>query len=97
MQPGKEPCPSPVLLSETESCKDIVYMGKHSMRVEACLDFFGCEILAYLFILAEIFIEIFALEPSLHGIALYPAIRGIAIYPFGYQSQQYAGCKSGRR
>ena len=61
-------------------------MGKHSMRVETCLDFFGCEILAYLFILAEIFIEIFALEPSLHCIALYPAIRGIAIYPFGYQS-----------
>ena len=60
------------------------------MRIEACLDFFRSQILAYIFILAEIFIEIFALEPSLHGVALYPAICGIAVYTLGYQSQQYA-------
>lgn len=75
---------------QSETSEDLIDMDEHRLVVEAGFDLFFVQILSDIFILAKIFIEIFALKPALHRISLYPAICGIAVSAFRYESEEDA-------
>ena len=75
---------------QSETSEDLIDMDEHRLVVEAGFDLFFVQILSDIFILAKIFIEIFALKPAFHRISLYPAICGVAVSAFRYESEEDA-------
>ena len=75
---------------QSETSKDLIDMDEHWLVVEASFDLFFIQILSDIFILAKIFVEIFALKPAFHRISLYPAICGVAVSAFRYESEEDA-------
>ena len=66
-------------------------MHQHRFIVEAGFDLLRRQVLAHIFVLAEVLIEIFSLQPAFHGVALHPAVRSIPERAFADQRQQHAG------
>ena len=65
-------------------------MLQHGLVVEAGFDFFRGKILSYVLVFAEVFVEVFSLEPALHGVSLYPAVSGIPVCTFGNEGQKHS-------
>lgn len=65
-------------------------MDEHRLVVEACLDFFFVQILSDVFVFAEVFIEVFTLQPAFHSVSLYPAVSGVSVSAFGNEGQEYS-------
>lgn len=64
-------------------------MGEHGPVIEAGFDLFRSEVFPHVFVFAEIFIEILALEPALHGVALHPAVRRVAVRALRDERQEH--------
>ena len=56
---------------QSETSEDLIDMDEHRLVVEAGFDLFFVQILSDIFILAKIFVEIFALKPVESGIAIF--------------------------